>query len=215
MLGEAALTRNKQSATPKPVTGKRLAVRPGAFVFCERASGAIRFQVDATPSGALPVEWAAGLLAMHCVVRGQTPCDFTVLVVPSASLLDPVGQRAQELLAASRATIGHHERLSPREQEVLHCVMRHQSNKEIGARLHVSERTVKFHVSALLAKFNVRDRIDLTRKAAVGLLPAEAAPPHTLFGFPMPLSRENENAVEPQTSSTRGVLPMPSSTRVG
>jgi DNA-binding CsgD family transcriptional regulator len=162
----------------------------------------------------MPVEWAAGLLAMHCMVRGQKPCDYTVLVVPSGALLDPVGRRAQELLAASRSTIGHHERLSPREQEVLQCVIMHQSNKEIGAQLHVSERTVKFHVSALLAKFNVRDRIDLMRKAAVGLLPGEAAPPHTLFGFPMPSSAQDENAAG-QASSNRGVLPMPSSTRAG
>jgi DNA-binding CsgD family transcriptional regulator len=31
----------------------------------------------------------------------------------------------------------------------------------VGDRLHISERTVKFHVSNLLAKFGVRRRADL------------------------------------------------------
>jgi len=39
------------------------------------------------------------------------------------------------------------------------------SNKEIGKRLNVSERTVKFHISALLTKFDVAGRMGLMRKA--------------------------------------------------
>jgi len=35
------------------------------------------------------------------------------------------------------------------------------ANKEIGDKLHISERTVKFHVSSLLEKFSVRRRTDL------------------------------------------------------
>ncbi len=51
--------------------------------------------------------------------------------------------------------------LSRREQEVLDAVMENLSNKEIAARLNISERTAKFHVSNLLAKFGVRRRADL------------------------------------------------------
>jgi len=169
----------------KAVSGDPANVRPEAFVFCERASGAMRFRVQATPDGTVPVEWAAGLLAMHCVVRGQKPCDYTVLVVPSGGLPDSIGQRAEELLEASQQTIGYRARLTRREGEVLQCVLRHESNKEIAAHLYLSERTVKFHVSALLGKFKARDRVELTSKAAIGLLPASSAPPDTLFGFPM------------------------------
>lgn len=157
--------------------------RPEAFVFCERESGTMRFQVKALADGTVPVEWAAGLLAMHCVVRGQKPDDYTVLVVPGDGLPDSVSQRAQELLEASQTTIGDRAQVTPREREVLQCLLQHQSNKEIGAHLHLSERTVKFHVSALLAKFSARDRIDLMCKAATGLLPPSAAPSDTLFGF--------------------------------
>jgi DNA-binding NarL/FixJ family response regulator len=51
--------------------------------------------------------------------------------------------------------------LSRREREVLDGLVENLSNKEIGTRLFISERTVKFHVSNLLAKFAVPRRGDL------------------------------------------------------
>lgn len=51
--------------------------------------------------------------------------------------------------------------LSPREREVLGCLLENLSNKEIAKKLNISERTAKFHVSNLLAKFDVRRRVDL------------------------------------------------------
>jgi DNA-binding NarL/FixJ family response regulator len=51
--------------------------------------------------------------------------------------------------------------LSRREQEVLNRLLENLVNKEIADRLHISERTVKFHVSNLLAKFGVRRRAEL------------------------------------------------------
>ena len=52
-------------------------------------------------------------------------------------------------------------RLSRREKEVLDALLENLSNKEIAAKLHMSERTAKFHVSNLLAKYGVRRRADL------------------------------------------------------
>ena len=52
-------------------------------------------------------------------------------------------------------------RLSARERQVLDLVLESLSNKEIGDRLHISERTVKFHVSNLLAKFRSTSRWEL------------------------------------------------------
>ena len=43
--------------------------------------------------------------------------------------------------------------------------MRSLANKEIAASLHLSERTIKFHVSSLLAKFRVHGRMELVREA--------------------------------------------------
>jgi DNA-binding NarL/FixJ family response regulator len=51
--------------------------------------------------------------------------------------------------------------LSRREREVHELLMENLSNKEIGHRLHMSERTVKFHVSNLLGKHGVKRRADL------------------------------------------------------
>jgi DNA-binding NarL/FixJ family response regulator len=51
--------------------------------------------------------------------------------------------------------------LSPREQAVLNLLLENLANKELADRLHITERTVKFHVSNLLAKFGVRRRADL------------------------------------------------------
>ena len=51
--------------------------------------------------------------------------------------------------------------ISPRERQVLDLVLQNLSNKEIASKLFVSERTVKFHVSNLLSKFQVQRRTDL------------------------------------------------------
>ncbi len=51
--------------------------------------------------------------------------------------------------------------LSRREREVKELLLENLANKEIGRHLHVSERTVKFHVSNLLSKHGVKRRADL------------------------------------------------------
>lgn len=51
--------------------------------------------------------------------------------------------------------------LTRREQEVLNDLLENFSNKEIAKRLRISERTAKFHVSNVLAKYGVRRRADL------------------------------------------------------
>ncbi|MBW4520029.1 MAG: response regulator transcription factor [Scytolyngbya sp. HA4215-MV1] len=50
-------------------------------------------------------------------------------------------------------------RLSPREFEVLQLLVEGYSNPEIAKRLHLSINTIKTHVTAILNKFGVNDRI--------------------------------------------------------
>ena len=49
--------------------------------------------------------------------------------------------------------------LSPRESEVLVLMVEALSNKQIATRLGLSETTVKTHVSALIGKLGVQDRV--------------------------------------------------------
>jgi DNA-binding NarL/FixJ family response regulator len=48
--------------------------------------------------------------------------------------------------------------LSEREMEVLECVVKGKSNKEIAGLLGISHQTVKNHVTSILRKFGVEDR---------------------------------------------------------
>ena len=50
------------------------------------------------------------------------------------------------------------EPLTPREEEVLELLVEGLSNKEIGARLHLTEGTVKNYVSTIIAKLQANDR---------------------------------------------------------
>lgn len=63
--------------------------------------------------------------------------------------------------SAGKKSIGSKVRLSRREQDVVACVLDNYSNKDIAKKLNISERTAKFHVSNLLAKYGVGRRADL------------------------------------------------------
>ena len=91
--------------------------------------------------------------AVRAVARGE------VLVHP---------QLARRLLSQfSRQTRGNYpyEALTAREQEVLRLLARGLRNKEMAARLHVSERTINFHLANIYQKLNVSGRTEALSKA--------------------------------------------------
>jgi len=55
--------------------------------------------------------------------------------------------------------------LSPREIEILRLVATGASNKEIAEQLFISEGTVKNHLSNILSKLGVHDRMQAVLKA--------------------------------------------------
>jgi DNA-binding CsgD family transcriptional regulator len=201
------LIRRRKHSLSLRAQKKEISFRPESFAICERSTGAVRFRVQADPDGGMPVEQVAGLLAMHCLVRGQSPEDFEVMVVARESLLQTVAARTEQLLAAGRA-IGAGVKISRREQEVLDGVLHGLGNKEIASKLNVSDRTVKFHVSSLLAKFGVTDRIALSREVSLGRLPATMSegsfPIPTLFGYPV---RDRENKIQDQNPEAENPSP--------
>src|SRR5262249_49355420 len=115
--------------------------------------------------GSLPVDQAASLLAIQCVARQRDPRDFSVMIAVDEDLIDGLVGRATQLIrTCSEAKLP--VPLSRRQHEVLSAVAQNLTNKEIAGKLNVSVRTVKFHVSALLEKFEVRGRVDLMLEAA-------------------------------------------------
>jgi len=66
--------------------------------------------------------------------------------------------------------------LTERETEVLRLLAQGQSNKQIAHSLHISEKTVKTHVSNILSKLGVQSRTQATLYAIrIGLVSASPA----------------------------------------
>ena len=98
-----------------------LSARPGQqpremYFFYEKNTGVAHFNVEAGPDGQFPVEQAAGLLAMHCMVRGQSPNDYIVMVPAENDFLDGLKEKADKLLQAGRSA-GSSVKLTRREDE--------------------------------------------------------------------------------------------------
>ena len=81
--------------------------------------------------------------------------------VPRTLLARFVDEILGEARSGSRRLPHPTYRVSQREQQILDSLLENRSNKEIAQTLNISERTVKFHVSNLLAKYGVQRRADL------------------------------------------------------
>lgn len=73
------------------------------------------------------------------------------------------GSSAEPLLEARRIAAkavkdSHATELSARQEEIIRLVAEGCSNREIGAKLHLSENTIKTHLQAIFSKLSVRNR---------------------------------------------------------
>ena len=80
------------------------------------------------------------------------------LAVISTEDLEVLLPTPSEMPVSDELALG--EPLTSRETEVLSMLAEGAGNKEIAARLHISEHTAKFHVSSILAKLGASTRTE-------------------------------------------------------
>jgi DNA-binding NarL/FixJ family response regulator len=136
---------------------RRLGHQPGApkvmvlttfdldeYVFEALRAGAGGFMLKDAPPGQLAE-------AVRTVAAGET------LLAPAVTrrLIERYVRRP----STDTARRERFAELTERELDVLHLIVRGLSNAEIGAELHLSEATIKTHVTRILTKLAVRDRV--------------------------------------------------------
>jgi DNA-binding NarL/FixJ family response regulator len=78
---------------------------------------------------------------------------------------------------ASGGSVGEEATLTPREDEVLRLVAQGLTNHDIAGRLEITEATVKFHMSNILAKLHLDNRAQVVAFAHRHGLAHEQTPP--------------------------------------
>jgi len=92
-------------------------------------------------------------------IRGSGLVDSVRKVAAGLSLLDPaLNRRVVERIADSHNTDPRLESLTAREREVLPLIAEGLTNREIGLRLGLAEKTVKNYISGLLSKLGLQRR---------------------------------------------------------
>ena len=116
------------------------------YVFQAMRAGASGFLLKTSPPAKL-VE------AVRACAAGETPLAPSV----TRRLIDSYVRRAP-LPPAGQLPPALRD-LTPRELDVLRAIARGLSNMEVGAELFMAEPTVKTHVTRILAKLGLRDRV--------------------------------------------------------
>ncbi len=132
-------------------------IGPGqsAEAFKAGAKGAIRKDSE-------PRAIAAAIQALHEGLAVAEPSYLAALTTAKPLMVS-------DLLTPGRSV--ENDTLTKRENEVLVLMADGLSNKEIAARLTISEHTAKFHVNSILQKMNAQKRVEaVVRAAKMGLI---------------------------------------------
>ncbi len=159
---------------------------PGCIVLDVRMPGQSGLEFQHTLMTAnipLPVIFISGFGDISMSVRAMKSGAVEFLTKPlrEQELLDAIQLaivRDQARRQASRTTAELQERLgelTPREREVMALVITGLLNKQIAAKLDLSETTVKVHRGQIMRKMRARSLVDLVRMADTLGISAEKA----------------------------------------
>lgn len=102
--------------------------------------------------------------AIRAVARGESRLDPAIArkIIDEFRRVSPDPRRSQPREQAQ------YEALTDRETEVLNLISEGLANRDIAALLHLSEGTVRNHVSVIMAKLQANSRADVVAKAFRG-----------------------------------------------
>ncbi|MBC5809259.1 MAG: response regulator transcription factor [Candidatus Eremiobacteraeota bacterium] len=130
-----------------------------AIEACERSSPQARICILSSDHRPRSMQRALGAKADAYIAKDTSPahlCEIVHVVAGGESYADP--RIAGAMLRRRSARSGEAGDLSSREFEIVRLIADGLSNREIGNRLTLSEKTVKNHVSHILAKLKVSAR---------------------------------------------------------
>lgn len=123
----------------------------------------------------LPVILVTGHADVSMAVRAMKAGAYDLIEKPYNDAL--MLERVQDALAFDKDNRSNNERvasikacaeqLTPREQEVMRCVLDSKQNKVIAAELGISIKTVELHRANLMAKMQAKSSTDLVRLALI------------------------------------------------
>jgi DNA-binding NarL/FixJ family response regulator len=149
VMGGVEATRRVRDACPQSRVLVLTTFQEDEEIFDALRAGACGYLLKDTPSEKL-VE------AIHAAVRGESVIEPSVAakVVAEFTRLSSLGNQSNA-----------NPLLSPREHDVLRQVARGRTNKEIASALHVTEGTVKNHLTSIFSRLGVLDRTQAALKA--------------------------------------------------
>ncbi len=92
------------------------------------------------------------------VLKGTPADELIETVVAVAAGRSRLSHEVTSQLALSAVRHARGEHLTRREREILGLVAEGLANRAIAERLHITERTVKFHLTAILARLGAKNR---------------------------------------------------------
>ncbi len=118
-----------------------------------------------------PLNWRVLRLGVHAILPREAVAEQIVaaLYAVCAGLIAIPAESSSWIVPAASEYVA--ENLTPREMETLEMLSEGLSNKQIAARLHISEHTAKFHVNSVLGKLDAATRTEaVMRGLRSGLL---------------------------------------------